>query len=103
MSADKTILKKKKKKKKQLGQMGGEAPLATHVSEDVMRTYIAALFTLVSVLVQPVAAQQPVGTVAYDFCYSDMRVPNRWGCIPRYLRRRWHRTCVVHGWIADCV
>ena len=36
-----------------------------------MRTYIAALFSLVSVLVQPVAAQQPVGTVAYDFCYSE--------------------------------
>ena len=36
-----------------------------------MRTYIAALFTLVSGLVQPVAAQQPVGTVAYDFCHSD--------------------------------
>jgi PKD repeat protein len=33
-----------------------------------MRTYIAALFTLVSVLVQPVAAQQPAGTVAHDYC-----------------------------------
>ena len=33
-----------------------------------MRTYIAALFTLVSALVQPVAAQQPVGTVAHDYC-----------------------------------
>ena len=33
-----------------------------------MRTYIAAVFTLVSALVQPVAAQQPVGTVAHDYC-----------------------------------
>jgi PKD repeat protein len=36
-----------------------------------MRTYIAALFTLVSALVQPVAAQQPVGTVVHDFCQPD--------------------------------
>ena len=33
-----------------------------------MRTYIAALFALVSALVQPVAAQQPVGTVVHDYC-----------------------------------
>ena len=33
-----------------------------------MRTYIAALLTLVAGLVQPVAAQQPPGTVAHDYC-----------------------------------
>ena len=54
--------------------MGGAAPLTTSVTEDVMRTYIAALFTLVSVLVQPAAAQQPVGTVAYDLCQSECDV-----------------------------
>ena len=33
-----------------------------------MRIYIAALLTLVAGLVQPVAAQQPPGTVAHDYC-----------------------------------